>query len=156
MHLILETNRLLGREMLRSATEVLFKMVRNEKVHQYLWNKPIIAISALHYSKGKNTTLNSNIGLFVVILKDNKGLIGWAGLKYDAEMFNNKVDFYDIRYRLKEKFWGKGYGSEASFGWLNYGFDIMKIKVKETAAQTNKLALNRIVQKIGLTMIKNI
>jgi RimJ/RimL family protein N-acetyltransferase len=41
MDLILETDRLLLREMKLSDAEALFEMDRNPNVHQYLWNKPV-------------------------------------------------------------------------------------------------------------------
>jgi ribosomal-protein-alanine N-acetyltransferase len=100
----------------------------------------------------RNQYLENNIGRFVVVLKETNELIGWAGLKYNTEKVNNKVHFYDIGYRLNEKFWGKGYASEASFAWLDYGFNVMKITVMEAAAHTENSASNRILQKIGLKM----
>lgn len=154
MNLILETERLILREMLLSDADALFEMDSNPKVHQYLWNKPLTSIDEvrLYIEKVRNQYLENNIGRFVVILKETKELIGWAGLKYNTEMVNNKIYFYDIGYRLNEKFWGKGYASEASFAWLDYGFNVMKIKVMEAAAHTDNIASNRILQKIGLKM----
>ena len=154
MKLILKTERLILREMLFSDAEALFEMDSNPKVHQYLWNKPLKNSSEVrpYIESVKNQYLENNIGRFVVVLKETNELIGWAGLKYNIEMVNNKVDFYDIGYRLNEKFWGKGYASEASFAWLNYGFNVMKIKVMEAAAHTENIASNRILQKIGLKM----
>ncbi|HEY4629138.1 MAG TPA: GNAT family N-acetyltransferase [Flavobacterium sp.] len=154
MNLILETDRLILREMLLSDAEALFEMDSNPKVHQYLWNKPLTDISEVYQyiKKVRNQYLENNIGRFVVVLKESNELIGWAGLKYNTEIVNNKVHFYDIGYRLNEKFWGKGYASEASFAWLEYGFMVMKINVMEAAAHTDNIASNRILQKIGLKM----
>jgi len=67
-------------------------------------------------------------------------------------VLKNKINFYDIGYRLDEKFWGKGYASEATFAWLKYAFDTMKIKTMEAAAHTDNTASNRILQKIGMQM----
>jgi RimJ/RimL family protein N-acetyltransferase len=154
MNLILETDRLLLREMKLSDAEALFEMDSNPKVHQYLWNKPLTEISEVFsYIENVRTQYkNTNIGRFVVILKETNDLIGWAGLKYNTEMVNNKVGFYDIGYRLNEKFWGKGYASEASYAWLDYGFNTMKIKVMEAAAHVDNIASNKILLKIGLKM----
>lgn len=152
MNLILETDRLLLREMLLSDAEALFEMDRNPNVHQYLWNKPQkdIEETIATIESVRNQYIQNNIGRFVVILKETNELIGWAGLKYNTEMVNNKIHFYDIGYRLNEKFWGKGYASEASFAWLDYGFNKMNINLMEAAAQTDNIASNRILQKIGL------
>jgi ribosomal-protein-alanine N-acetyltransferase len=154
MNLILETERLILREMLPSDAASLFEMDSNPNVHKYLWNKPVASIDEVyHYIElVRNQYLKNNIGRFVVVLKETNELIGWAGLKYNTEMVNNKVDFYDIGYRLNENFWGKGYASEATVAWLDYGFKTMKIKIMEAAAHTDNIASNRILQKIGMTM----
>ena len=154
MKLILKTERLILREMLFSDAEALFEMDSNPKVHQYLWNKPLKNSSEVqsYIESVKNQYLENNIGRFVVVLKETNELIGWAGLKYNTEMVNNKIHFYDIGYRLNERFWGKGYASEASFAWLDYGFNVMKIKVMEAAAHSDNIASNKILLKIGLKM----
>ena len=154
MNLILETDRLILREMKLSDAEALFEMDSNPMVHQYLWNKPLTDISEVHsYIKlVRAQYLQNNIGRFVVILKETNELMGWAGLKFNTEIVNNKINFYDIGYRLNEKFWGKGYASEASYAWMDYGFKVMKIKIMEAAAHTENIASNRILQKIGLKM----
>lgn len=154
MKLILKTERLILREMLVSDAEALFEMDSNPKVHQYLWNKPLKNSSEVqsYIESVNNQYLENNIGRFVVVLKETNELIGWAGLKYNTEMVNNKIHFYDIGYRLNERFWGKGYASEASFAWLDYGFNVMKIKVMEAAAHSDNIASNKILLKIGLKM----
>jgi RimJ/RimL family protein N-acetyltransferase len=45
-------------------------------------------------------------------LKETDEFVGWAGLKFNTVVANNKVNFYDIGYRLDEKFWGKGFASD--------------------------------------------
>jgi len=154
MNLILETDRLVLREMLLSDAQDLFEMDKNPKVHQYLWNKPLTEISEVHsyIELIREQYIQNNIGRFVVILKETNELIGWAGLKYNTEIVNNKVHFYDIGYRLNQKFWGKGYASEASFAWLDYAFNVMKIEIMQAAAQTDNIASNKILQKIGMSI----
>lgn len=154
MDLILETDRLLLREMKLSDAEALFEMDRNPKVHEYLWNNPLTDISEVNkiINSVQEQYKQNKIGRFVMVLKETNQVIGWAGLKFNTEMVNNKIYFYDIGYRLDEKFWGKGYASEASFAWLDYGFKTMKIPVMEAAAHSDNIASNRILQKIGLQM----
>ncbi|MBP6181691.1 MAG: GNAT family N-acetyltransferase [Flavobacterium sp.] len=152
MNLILETDRLFLRELKLSDAEAMFDMDRNPNVHQYLWNKPTKNIdeTIAIIESVRNQYIQNNIGRFAMILKETNELIGWAGLKYNTEIVNNKVHFYDIGYRLNEIFWGKGYASEASFAWLDYGFNEMKIKIMQAAAHTANIASNKILQKIGM------
>ena len=154
MDLIIETERLILREFLESDAESFFEMDKNPEVHKYLWNKPVIEIEDVFdgIKMIRQQYIDNNIGRFAMILKETNEFIGWAGLKYNTKMVNNKNFFYDIGYRLNEKFWGKGYASEASFAWLNYGFKVMKIKNMTAAAHSGNIASNRILQKIGMKM----
>jgi RimJ/RimL family protein N-acetyltransferase len=154
VNLILETDRLILREFQLSDAEAFFAMDCNPKVHQYLWNKPVQkmdeTIEIIEFIKKQY--IENGIGRFAMISKNTNEFIGWAGLKFNTEEVNNKVDFYDIGYRLDEKFWGKGYASEASFAWLNYAFETMKIKTLEAATHSENAASNKILQKIGMQM----
>lgn len=154
MNLILETNRLLLRELQLSDAEAFFAMDSNPKVHKYLWNKPVQkmeeTIEIIEYVRKQY--IENGIGRFAMISKENNEFIGWSGLKFNTEPVNNKTNFYDIGYRLDEKFWGKGYASETSFAWLDYAFQALKIKTIEAAAHSDNAASNRILQKIGMQM----
>ena len=129
MNLVLETDRLLLREMKLSDAEKLYEMDCNPNVHRYIKNK---------------------IGRFVVIEKESNELIGWAGLKYNTVEVNNKINFYDIGYRLNENSWGKGYASEVAFAWLDYGFKTMNLNTIMAAAHAENGASNAILKKIGM------
>jgi [ribosomal protein S5]-alanine N-acetyltransferase len=154
MNLILETNRLILREFQLSDAAAFFAMDSNPKVHQYLWNKPVQSIEETIeiIDFVRKQYLDNGIGRFAIISKETNEFIGWAGLKYNTETVNNKINFYDIGYRLDEKFWGKGIASEASSAWLNYAFETMNIKTIEAAAHSENSASNKILQKIGMQM----
>ena len=139
--------------MRHEDAESLFEMDSNPNVHKYLWNKPNTSIDEIHdyITKVRQQYLDNKMGRFVAITKDTNELIGWIGLKFNTEEVNNKINFYDIGYRLNEKFWGKGYATEATFAWLNYGFEVMKIPILSAAAHTENIASNKILSKIGMT-----
>jgi len=154
MDLILETDRLILREFLLSDAEAFFEMDRNPNVHKYLWNKPVQkieeTIEIIEFVRKQY--IDNGIGRFAMVTKETNEFIGWAGLKYNTEIVNDKVNFYDIGYRLNEKFWGKGHASESTFAWLKYAFEAMKIQMLEAAAHSDNIASNRILQKIGMQM----
>lgn len=152
MNLILKTDRLILRELQLSDADAFFAMDSNPKVHIYLWQKPVEKIEeTIQTIEFVHKQYQDNgIGRFAILLKDTNEFIGWAGLKYNTEMVNNKTNFYDIGYRLEEKFWGNGYASEATFAWLKYAFESMKIKKIVAAAHAENSASNRILQKIGM------
>jgi len=154
MNLTLETNRLILRELKLSDAEAFFAMDSNPNVHSYLWNKPVQkmeeTIEVIAFVRKQY--VDNGIGRFAMISKETNEFVGWAGLKFNTEAVNNKVNFYDIGYRLDQKFWGRGYASEATFAWLKYAFETMNIKTMEAAAHIDNIASNKILQKIGMRM----
>ena len=153
MDLILETDRLILREMCHDDAAELFEMDANPNVHKYLWNKPNTSIDEIHeyITSVRQQYLDYKIGRFIAVLKNTNELIGWVGLKFNTIEVNNKINFYDIGYRLNDKFWGKGYASEATIAWQEYGFNQMNINVMHAATHIDNTASNKILQKIGMT-----
>ncbi len=154
MNLILETDRLILRELRLSDADAFFAMDSNPNVHSYLWNKPVQkmeeTIEVIAFVRKQY--VDNGIGRFAIVLKETNEFVGWAGIKYNTVVLNNKINFYDIGYRLDEKFWGKGYASEATFAWLKYAFETMNIKTMEAAAHIDNIASNKILQNIGMQM----
>jgi ribosomal-protein-alanine N-acetyltransferase len=152
MKLILNTERLILRELLFADAEALFKMDNNPNVHTYLGNKPKQTIEeCLDYiSEIRNQYITNKIGRFAVVLKDTNEVIGWAGLKFITEPENELVNFYDIGFRLQEEHWGKGYAQEAAKAWLDYGFfKLKKGTIYASAHLKNKNSI-KILEKIGM------
>lgn len=152
MDLQIETDRLLLREMLPSDANALFEMDSNPNVHLYLGNEPVTSIDQVYgYIESiRNQYLKNGIGRFVVVVKETNEVIGWAGIKYITEPENNRVNFYDLGYRLQEKHWRKGYALEAAKAWLDYGFNQMKVDALIATAHVDNAGSNAILQKIGM------
>jgi len=158
MDLLLETERLLLRPLELEDADAMFAMDNNPNVHKYLWQNPtqtkeeiitIIKMVQVQY-------LKNNIGRFATILKETDEFIGWTGIKYvNDHVENGNTNFFDYGYRLDEKFWNKGYATEASICWLDYGFNEMKIEIMNAYTHFENEASNNILQKIGMTFIEN-
>lgn len=158
MDLVLETDRLILRPLEFSDAEAMFAMDNNPEVHKYLWKTPAQhideTIKTLEYIHGQYE--RNNIGRFATILKETGEFIGWTGIKYiDDHVENGNTNFYDYGYRLDQKFWNKGYASEASYAWLDYGFTEMKIDIMNAYAQKENGASNHILGKIGMSLIED-
>lgn len=154
MKIVLETERLLLREMLLSDAEAMFKLDSNPNVVKYLGNTPVKSIdeciSLIH--NVRNQYLKNGIGRFSVVLKDTDEVIGWAGIKFITEPENNQTNFYDLGYRLQEEHWGKGYATEATKAWLDYAFQTMKLPVLVASINVDNFNSNKIVQKFGFKL----
>jgi RimJ/RimL family protein N-acetyltransferase len=158
MNLILETERLLLRPFEISDADQLFEMDKNPNVHQYLWQKPVENIDEVYtYIKMVQKQYQENgIGRFSTIIKETGELIGWTGIKFvNDHVENGNTNFYDYGYRLNPKFWAKGYATEASIAWLDYGFNQMNIQEMNAYTHAENAASNRVLEKVGMTFMEN-
>lgn len=158
MNLQIETKRLLLRPLELSDANAFFEMDNNPSVHKYLWQKPSQDISetikTIEYVQQQY--LENKIGRFATILKETGEFIGWTGIKFvnDHEE-NGNTNFYDYGYRLNEKFWNKGYATEASTAWLDYGFNQMNIEKMHAYTHAENGASNHVLQKVGFNFMEN-
>ena len=84
------------------------------------------------------------MGRFTVTLHDGTYL-GWCGLKYFPEQ-----EEVDLGYRLKKKFWGQGYATEASRACLDYGFHQLGLGRIIAKVMPENLASLKVVQKLRM------
>ncbi len=155
MRIILETNRLILRELSPDDAVGMFELDSDPKVHQYLGNKPISEIAQAEKTIEivRKQYAEYGIGRWAVIEKESQQFIGWSGLKFMKESTNGHTNYYDLGYRLISKYWGKGYATETAIATLNYGFNFLNLnEIYATAAIENK-ASNKILNKIGFNQI---
>ncbi|WP_452219686.1 GNAT family N-acetyltransferase [Lacinutrix salivirga] len=154
----IETERLLLREMRTSDLEGMFELDSNPNVHTYLGNKPIktkdeakkIIASVLQQYQDRG------IGRFAVIEKETNQFIGWSGLRLNTEYnMNGFTKYYDIGYRLIERFWGKGYATESGKAALDYAFNIMKLPEIYATTEIGNQASHNALLKIGLHYVED-
>ena len=158
MDLIIETERLILRPFEFSDAEALYDMDKNQIVHKYLWQKPITDIKEVHeyIEMVQKQYIERGIGRFSTVLKETGELIGWTGIKFvNDHIENGNTNFYDYGYRLNKKFWNKGFATEASIAWLDYGFNNMKIEKMNAYTHSENAASNHILKKIGMKFIEN-
>lgn len=158
MNLIIETEHLLLRPLELSDAEAMFAMDKNPEVHKYLWQKPVTDISevikVIEYVQRQYA--ENNIGRFATVIKETGEFIGWTGIKFvNDHVENGNTNFYDYGYRLNEKFWNKGYATEASKVWLDYGFNQMNIKEMNAYTHAQNGASNHVLQKVGFNFMED-
>ncbi|GAA0737816.1 GNAT family N-acetyltransferase [Gaetbulibacter jejuensis] len=159
MKALLETERLILREILPTDIEGMFELDSNPIVHKYLGNKPVktkqdsekIIQSIIKQYEERG------IGRWAAIEKSTGDFIGWSGLKLNTgekDSLNGKQDFYDIGYRFIPRYWGKGYATESAIVALDYGFKVKQYKTIVGVALTDNIGSNKVLQKIGLQHIE--
>jgi len=158
MNLIIESERLIYRPFELSDAEALFNMDKNPNVHKYLWQKPTLhieeSIEIIEYLQKQYR--ENGIGRFATILKETGEFIGWTGIKYvNDHVENGNTNFYDYGYRLNEKFWNRGFATEASSAWLAHGFNQMNIKTMNAYTHAENGASNHVLQKVGFHFMED-
>ncbi len=86
------------------------------------------------------------LGRLPVVLKDTNEFIGWSGLKYEQNL-RKEFNYYDLDYRFKQQYWGKGYTTETAFASLDYGFNDLKLQEINATAAIDNVASNSILKK---------
>lgn len=156
MKIHLETDRLILREIVPTDADALFDLDSNPKVHTYLGNKPVENIDhTIQIIKGIRQQYSKNgIGRWAIIDKKTGAFIGWTGLKLVNEKINSHMDFYDLGYRLIEKYWGKGIATEAAKATLEYAFKNLNLGEVYGMCEIENIGSKNVLEKAGLSFIE--
>lgn len=156
MNTMLQTERLILREVDECDLDGLFKLDSDPEVHRYLGNNCVTSRdeAAKTISSLKKQYAENGIGRWAIIHKLSGEFIGWTGLKLVKDTLNGHTDFYDLGYRLRREFWGNGYASESALASLNYGFETMKIETIYASAHVENIQSNKILKKLGFQFVE--
>jgi RimJ/RimL family protein N-acetyltransferase len=156
MNPIIETERLFIREILPTDVNGFYALDSDPKVHRYLGNNPVTDKSQVVeiINSVRQQYVDFGIGRWAIIDKKTNDFIGWTGLKFVTNLTNNHINFYDIGYRLKRKYWGQGIATETAVACLAYAFDNLNLEVVYASASIENIASNTILKKIGLNFIE--
>ena len=149
MKVHVETDRIVLREIKEDDVEEMFALDSNPEVHRYLGNRPINNRDEARkiISHIRRQYVEFGIGRWALIEKSSNSFAGWAGLKWETGL---RADaYYDLGYRLKQEYWGRGLATEAAFESLRYGFEKMNPQKIGAAAHIENKVSNRILRKLG-------
>jgi [ribosomal protein S5]-alanine N-acetyltransferase len=152
---MIETKRFLLRELLESDATGMFALDSDPEVHRYLGNNPQTDINQARkvISIIRKQYTDFGIGRWAVIDRLTQEFVGWAGLKYEQNGREN-YKYYDLGYRLRRKYWGKGIATEVGQTWVKYGFEKLGLEEICAAAHVENLASNKVLIKCGLNFIE--
>ena len=145
---ILETDRLRLRPVNIDDIDLLVDLDSDPEVMKYITDgKPQ---TKEHYEKAvpalfRYMEKNSGLGLWVAYLKGTNEFIGWYILKHlpdDGEV--------EVGFRIKKKFWGNGYSTEAGKALVKHGFETLGLKKIAAIVRPDNFASQAVIKKIGL------
>lgn len=115
---ILETERLLLRELNSDDAGNFFNLNENPNVIKYTGDKAFQNIDeAREFLENYQNYRLNGYGRWAVISKVNNEFVGWCGLKY-----NSSTDETDVGFRFFEHYWNKGFATESAGACIDYGF----------------------------------
>lgn len=150
---ILETKRLILREIEPGDFDALYRMNSNAEIMKYVGDGSVrtheqmlgeLDMLISHYTR------KPGLGIWATLLKDSNTFIGASGLVF----YDNTTEI-EIGYRMLKEYWNKGYATEAALGLVKYGFNTLKLKKIVSSAHTENIASRRVMEKIGMRYVDN-
>ncbi len=149
MKIITQTDRLLLREFLPEDGLHLFEMNNDPEVIRFTGDAPFESLAAANTFVTNYNYTAYNMGRWAVIRKEDHSFLGWCGLKYHP-----KERIVEVGYRFYQKFWNKGYATEACKAAIPYGFEALKLKEIYAHAHVENKASHQVATKSGLQFVK--
>lgn len=148
---ILQTDRLLLRELTQEDAGEFFRLNSDPDVMRYTGDDPLSTREeAEKMLRNYDHYRRYGIGRWAVIKKSDNRFIGYCGFKYSAD-----VDEYDIGFRLFKNEWNKGYATEAAKACIEYAFENFSLNMIVGRAMKVNEASIKVLSKIGLSYWKD-
>lgn len=148
---LIETDRLLLREITLDYKEEMFQLHSNPEVQKYTGEPRIESLEEMEQAiqARVGNYKKYGYGRWATFLKNGMQFVGWAGLAYLPEF-----DEIDLGYRFLPEYWGSGIATEASHAILTYGFNKLALnRIIAIAMKENKASI-RVMEKVGMEFDK--
>ena len=148
--IILETERLILREMNNNDFEALCKILLDEET-MYAYQGAFTIEEAYNWLNSQlERYKNYGYGLWAVVLKENNEMIGQCGLSIQTWK-NSKV--LEVGYLFQRNYWHHGYATEAAIASKEYAFNVLNANevssiIRTTNTQSINVALRNGMKKV--------
>lgn len=147
--IILETERLILREMNKSDYADICKMLKDEQV-MYAYEHAFSDEEAVQWIERQMSRYKQyGFGWWAVILKDNGKLIGQCGLTMQPCGDSEKLE---VGYMFCKEYWKKGYATEAAVACKEYAFDKLKAESVCSIIRENNIPSQNVAIRNGMTV----
>lgn len=146
LKIIIETERLILREMTKDDAENAYLLNLDFEVIRYTGDQAFLSVeeARMFLQSYPDYKLNG-YGRWAVIRKTDSQFLGWCGIKYSPT-----IREHDIGFRLMKAHWNKGYATEAALACLHYGFNALNLKTIVGNVRAENKASIQVLKKIGL------
>ena len=141
-----ESSRLIFRRMSEADFSDLAEMLKNPNVI-YAWEYVFDDVDVLSWiKKNREYYKKYGLGYFLAVDKSSLQVVGQIALMPDII---EGIEYYEIGYILKEKFWHKGYALEGAKAMINYAFNNLKLKSVIFEIRPENIRSRKVAEKCG-------
>ena len=153
MKTILETKRLVLREMTAGDLEVIAEMLAHPEVMRY-WPRCYTSEEAADWiDRQQQRYRRDGVGYWLAIDKSLNQSVGQAGL---LRLQVDGKDELAIGYIMRRAFWRQGYATEAARGAAAYGFGPLRSSRVITLIRPENIPSIGVARKLGMTVEKTV
>lgn len=151
-HYIL-TPRLILRSWKEEDLPIFAQLNKDNEVMKYFLKKLSYEETVEYYNRIQQEFNTCGYGLYAVEKKKDHRFIGYVGF-HRVPFEINSAPAIEIGWRLWKESWNKGYATEAALGCLEYARKKLNLKELYSFTSLPNKQSERIMQKIGMTKIK--
>ena len=148
--LVLETDRLWLRKMVQADFEDLCKILQDEAV-MYAYEGAFSDEEVQAWLQNQlRRYREEGMGLWTVILKENREMIGQCGLTMQ-DIPGRRVP--EVGYLFQKAYWHQGYATEAARACKAYAFEVLGAEEVFSIIRDNNLASQNVALRNGMTRV---
>lgn len=148
--MVLETERLILREMTQADLPSLCKILQDDEV-MYAYEGPFSIDEVQSWlDKQIERYKEYGFGLCAVVLKETGIMIGQCGLTMQA--YNDSM-VLEVGYLFQKEHWHHGYASEAAIACKKYAFEKLNAKEVYSIIRDTNIPSQNVAKRNGMTCI---
>lgn len=149
MKTILETPRLLLREMTTSDLPAICRVLQDEKT-MYAYEHAFSDEEAQAWLNNQLRRYREDgFGLWAVVLKESGEIIGQCGITLQDV---NGEWVPEVGYLFERAYWHRGFATEAAIACKEYAFNVLGLDTVYTIIRDNNIASQNVAKRNGMTV----
>ena len=149
MKTILETPRLLLREMTTSDLTAICRVLQDEKT-MYAYEHAFSDEEAQAWLNNQLRRYREDgFGLWAVVLKESGEIIGQCGITLQDV---NGEWVPEVGYLFERAYWHRGFATEAAIACKEYAFNVLGLDTVYTIIRDNNIASQNVAKRNGMTV----
>ena len=156
MHIVLETERMLLRRFTETDIDNLFALDSDPEVMRYLTGgagtpREIIENDILPGFLRSYDSADM-FGVWPALEKESMEFLGWFAFRPEDVAHPDTVS---LGYRVRRKYWGKGYATEGVRALIYRGFTVPGVRRIVATTYQDNLASRRVMEKAGMRLVRS-